>query len=133
MTGHVEWGYGVGRYAINTISQTAWIDATNSPNSFQELHSFVGNVAYQHWWNNQWRSTILYGFVFNNTNLNTPAVVRKWIQSGVVNLFYSPAPIVRLGIEWIYGEARFTHPLPQSMVGQRGRINRIEAQARLYF
>lgn len=133
LTGHVTYGYGLGRYALGTITQSAYIDLDKNPNKLERLYSWVGNLAYQHYWADHWRSTLLYGFVNNNTNDRTPKVINKWIQSYAVNLMYVPTPIVRVGVEYIYMKRAFVGEPKDLFLDRTGNISRIEAQARLYF
>lgn len=130
--GHLEYGYGLGRYALGTVTQTAWIDL-NKPKSMEQIYSFVGTLAYQHWWNNCFRSTFLYGFVNNKTNDRSPGITNKWIHSGVVNLMYSPTPIVNVGIEYTYMRRSFLRKPVELGVPKDGHISRIETQVRVYF
>lgn len=133
LTGHVTYGYGLGRYALGTVTQSAYIDLDKDPNHFERLHSWVGSLAYQHYWADHWRSTFLYGFVNNDTDAQTPKVINKWIQSYVVNLMYVPSPIVRVGVEYIYMKRAFVGEPKELFLQRTGDLSRIEAQARLYF
>lgn len=132
ITGHLEYGYGLGRYALGTVTQTSWVDL-NKPKTMEQIYSTVGTVAYQHWWNDCFRSTFLYGFVNNHIRNQSPGITNKWIHSGVVNLMYSPTPIVNVGIEYTYMRRTFLRQPVELGVPKDGHISRVEAQVRVYF
>lgn len=133
INGRIAYGYGAGRYlSINTTTQNAWVDI-NDPCKIHRLYATAGHIAYQHYFNDCWRVGLLYGFVCNNTEHDTPAVINKWINSYVANVFYQPAPIIRFGLEYIYMQRTFLREVPELRVPKRGDISRIEFQARMYF
>ena len=119
-----HYGNGAGRYVanINTFSDA---DLDNAGN-LELTTTYGGMLAYQHWWNKQWRSTMSYGFSqadqpgFVNTLLN------RQVRSLQANMLWSPVNQAMMGIEYTYANRELID-------GQVGYLQRIQFSARYSF
>jgi hypothetical protein len=65
--------------------------------------TFGGYVSFQHWWTNELRSSLVFGYV--RTDLPSFVAASTFVQSqyGIANLIWSPFPEVDIGGEIQYG------------------------------
>lgn len=100
----INTGDGMGRY-INDLEsdggQDAYIDPIN--NKMRTLPVFSIYGAYQHWWTEEMRSNLLYGFVFVDNLSNQPGDAYRRTHRVALNLIWSPIPRMDIGIEGLYG------------------------------
>ncbi|ESP92788.1 MULTISPECIES: DcaP family trimeric outer membrane transporter [Pseudoalteromonas] len=92
-------GQGLGRYVGLNVAHGAVYDG-------QDLHaidSTSGFIAYQHYWNSQWRSTFLYSYFSadNDTSLlNITKDPTDMTTSYSANILYSPVKKLTFGAEY---------------------------------
>ncbi|AEG00790.1 DcaP family trimeric outer membrane transporter [Methylomonas methanica] len=117
-------GYGdaFGRYAVNNFFADGYV---NGAGEFDTLVSYSSMLAYQHWWDKSWRSTVAYGFAradqpgfAGNANHQT--------QSLHANLLWSPVLQTTIGLEYIYANRELVN-------GQNGELNRVQLSTRFNF
>lgn len=111
-----SYGNGLGRF----FTSGAYADASVS-RDFSELnpHPVVSaQLAYQHYWNEQWRSTLSLGASRANLPGSASEAMTEQARSAQVNLFWSPVPDVTVGIEYLHGQR-------QLLNGADGELNRV--------
>ncbi len=96
------YGEGLGRYmALNYVNA----GVLDSDGDIEAISSFGGYIAYRHWWNDKWRSSITASaFSADNDVELTGENVNKDSYSGYVNLLYSPIKPLTFGIEYMYAK-----------------------------
>ncbi len=120
----VNVGDGLGRY----VALNAFNDAViNADGELEGISAFTYSVAYRHWWNEQWRSSVVYAglSVDNDTDL-TGMGVTSTTNSARVNLLYSPTKALTLG-----GELAMASREIES--GDDGSMTRAQFTAKLGF
>ena len=92
-------GSGMGRYVGLNTANGAVLDATGNLNA---IDSTLGAVAFRHHWNKEWRSNFIFSSmqVDNETNLTGTGVTES-VSSFQLNLLYSPAPKLTLGVGYL--------------------------------
>jgi len=127
-------GYGdaYGRYAAFNAFEDAALDASGR---LQLVKVYSAMMAYQHWWNKAWRSTLAYGFAAAdqpafvqqavNLNGNVGEMTRQ-AQSAHINLLWSPWLSTTFGLEYFYA-------LRERADGQTGDLNRVQFSTRFNF
>ena len=96
-------GKGLGRYVGVNVAHGAVLNG----NDLDAIDSTSGFVAYQHKWNSQWRSTILYSFFSADNNESLFAISgdpTKSSQSYSANILYSPVKRLTFGAELKHAE-----------------------------
>lgn len=96
-------GKGLGRYVGLNVAHGAVLNG----DELDAIDSTSGFIAYQHNWNNQWRSTFLYSFFSadNNTDLLTiTGDPTESSQSYSANILYSPVKRLTFGAELKHAE-----------------------------
>lgn len=127
-------GYGdvYGRYAAFNAFEDAALDASGR---LQLVKVYSATLAYQHWWDKAWRSTLAYGytaadqpeFVRQAVNLNgTIAEMTQRGQSAHINLLWSPWLTTTFGLEYFYA-------LRERADGQTGDLHRVQFSSRFNF
>lgn len=95
----LNYGNALGRYAtVNTFGD-ALLDAAGQ---LQLVKVYGGTLAYQHWWDKTWRSTLAYGFVSSDQPVFLGGETTRQAQSVHANLLWSPILQVTIGLEYIY-------------------------------
>ena len=123
----VNGGYGIARY-INDLSSQSGMDAVfdTTTGDLNALPALGWYVAYEHAWK-QWkqaehmdlRSTLLWSFVdVGNFEFQPPEAYNKTHRLAL-NLVFSPAERVDVGVEYISGSR-------QNKNGERGTANQIQ-------
>jgi hypothetical protein len=101
----LNYGDGIGRY-INDLGSVGGQDAVFDP-ATGELHTltaFGGYLAYQHWWSEKMRSTLVAGFTdVDNFGFQQDDAYHQ-TKRVTGNLLYSPIPRVDIGAEMLWGE-----------------------------
>jgi hypothetical protein len=117
-------GYGdaLGRYDTNNFFADA---IANTTGEFDSLTSYTGMFAYQHWWNQSWRSSLVYGIAY----ADQPDFVRtanQQAQSLHANLLWSPMSQTTIGLEYIYANRELVN-------SQNGELQRLQLSTRFSF
>lgn len=123
----LNYGNAIGRYQYTLFGD----GILKADNSLDTLTQWGGFVAYRHFWMEGLRSNVVYSYgrADNNMDLfNTSAagIMNKNIQTGHLNLVWSPVPKIDLGLEYIYGYREVEN-------GQDGKLNRIQFGAQYNF
>jgi len=96
------WGSGTGRYLGLNTSAGAVIDGNDQLQAIDQWGAFV---SYRHFWNDQWRSNLTYGYLNNENQTGlTGTEVTRDVYSVHVNLLYSPIPKLTIGGEILFAE-----------------------------
>lgn len=120
-------GNGIGRYIFDAAGQGAFYDSRTHMLSTQK--SYGGYIAYQHWWADCWRSTLIGSAmkIHNNPfliNLRGPIGgpfpdVTRRTYAMIANILYTPVKDLSLGFEFVRAK-RFTEDK------RSGRMTRIQ-------
>ncbi|TMN41731.1 DcaP family trimeric outer membrane transporter [Pseudoalteromonas sp. S2755] len=118
-------GQGLGRYVGLNVANGAVYDG----NSLHAIDSTSGFIAYQHSWNEQFRSTFLYSF-FNADNESDLLAVTgdptKSSMSYSANLLYSPVKKLTFGAEYKMGTR-------ETESGLEGDLDRLQLSVKYVF
>ncbi|MFU8877644.1 MAG: DcaP family trimeric outer membrane transporter [Wenzhouxiangellaceae bacterium] len=119
-----HYGDGMGRHlALNFANGAAVTDR----GTLTTIETVGGFLAYRHWWNAQWRSTATLGWIHvDNPVQFTGQGVNKSSWNTQINLFYSPAPPLSFGIEYLFAEREIES-------GAKGQLNRFQFTSRYSF
>lgn len=117
-------GSGMGRYlGINTANGAV----LNADNELEAIDSTGGLIAYRHWWNEQWRSTLSYSvFEADNEVDLTGLGVTKSTSSIRVNAIYSATKALSFGLEYSHAERELENQ-------QDGDMDRLQFSAKYSF
>ncbi len=98
-----NWGEGIARYIadIGGSGLDAGIDANGE---LQALTSYGGYFGYTHYWNQEWRSNLVYGYLRLDDEPFLSADTFRTSQYGALNMIWSPAPSWTMGVELLYGQ-----------------------------
>lgn len=119
----LNYGNAIGRYA----TFNAFEDATlNANGQLQLVKVYGGTLAYQHWWDKTWRSTLAYGFVSSDQPAFVGDEATRQGQSVHSNLLWSPISQATIGLEYIYA-------LRERIDGQDGDLHRLQFSTRFNF
>lgn len=120
----LNYGNGLGRYVTLGSYADGYYDETSGDLHGNTVASI--QVAYQHFWQQSWRSTISLG----HSRASLPATVHPELieqtRSLQTNLLFSPVEDLSLGIEFLHGRKRL-------ISGASGRLNRLLFVARYEF
>lgn len=101
----VAYGQGLGSYITDLAAeggQDAVFDSTAA--QLHTLPVFAGYVSYAHWWKgDRWRSTVCFGYVGVNNESVQPDDAYYMTFRTSVNLIYTPAPRMDVGVEFLSG------------------------------
>ena len=90
---------------MNDLQEVGGQDAVFNPQTgdLETLEVFSGYVSYQHWWQEQLRSTVTYSWV-DVDNLDYQ-VDSDYASTGraIVNLMWSPVDRIDVGAEFLWG------------------------------
>ncbi|PAJ73241.1 porin [Pseudoalteromonas sp. NBT06-2] len=118
-------GVGLGRYVGLNIAHSGVLTDDN----IDTIDSTSGFAAYQYHWNDQFRSTMMYSFIYIDnkpTLLNLTGNPTKFSMSYSANLLYSPEKQLTFGIE-------FKHAQREVENGVDGDMNRLQFSAKYAF
>jgi hypothetical protein len=118
-------GSGLGRYVGLNVAHGAVFDGTN----LNAIDSTSGFVAYQHYWNDQVRSTFLYSFFDADNDASLSAFTgdpTKRVTSYSANILYSPVKKLTFGAEYKMGKRELES-------GLDGDISRVQLSAKYVF
>jgi hypothetical protein len=119
----LSYGNGLGRYVSNSSFPDG---ALNRTGRLDLITSYSGYLAYQHFWNSQWRSTVAYGVNEVDNPSFLPGIVSKRVQSAHINLLWSPLLQTTFGLEYIYA-------LRELKNGDEGHLHRVQFSTRYNF
>ncbi len=119
-----HYGNGAGRYiSTNNTFSDASLDIDGN---MQLTTTYGGMFSYQHWWNNQWRSTLTYGFSQAEQPDFVNTVLNHQVQSVHANLLWNPINQAMFGLEYIYATRELID-------GMNGDLQRLQLSARYNF
>ena len=97
-------GEGIGRY-INDLNAGSGSDVGfATPGGLKALPTYGGFVAYQHYWDERWRSTATYGYLrVNQANGALPSDFKE-TQYAEGNLMFRPGGGFTIGAALLYGQ-----------------------------
>ncbi len=114
------YGNAVGRYVSYNSFNAAMID---SAGNIHLQRTLAGFVALQHWWDDNWHSSIVFSRSQINNDLNIlPVTVYNYFQSYHANLLWAPLLNTSMGIEYIYATSKKEN-------GEKGLLQRIKFSA----
>jgi hypothetical protein len=113
-------GHGIGRYVFDLGSAPEPQDAfyNNELTEIRSLNEIGAFGAYQHWWTDRWRSTIVGGWLEKSMFEELPSNDLKQSTYAVINLIYRPFNRMDVGIEYYWGQRT-------NKDGQSGEANRL--------
>ncbi len=100
----LNYGDGIGRY-INDLESVGGQDAAFNPvtGELETLEAFGGYLAYQHWWSDRMRSTLVVGYTnVNNLDFQEPDAYHE-TRRLTGNVIWSPIPRLDVGGELLWG------------------------------
>ncbi|MDO8938462.1 MAG: DcaP family trimeric outer membrane transporter [Methylicorpusculum sp.] len=119
-----HYGNGHGRY-VSTDNTFSDASLDNEGNLYLTT-SYGGMLAYQHWWNKQWRSSVVYGYDQAEQPDWVNQVLNQEVQSLHANLLWSPVNQAVMGLEYIYANRKL-------LDGREGDLQRLQFSARYNF
>ena len=115
----IQGGAGIGRYVFDlggAGGQDAVYDAATAQlTPLEEVGAFG---AYEHWWADRWRSTLVGGVVRIDNQATQPSTALKETIYAVANLVYRPFNRMDVGIEYYWGQR-------ENKDGDTGDANRL--------
>ncbi len=90
------------------------------------INSVQGHVAYQHWWSDCLRSSAVFGLVDVDNRIEQVSDSLDRTLYSAVNLVWSPADQIDVGVEYLWGERR-------NMNGESESANRVQFTAKFGF
>ena len=96
-------GNGIARYLNDTNGQNLDAVLFAPGDNLDGLPAAAGVLAYQHWWNRKWASTVGYSVVVIDNRSSEAGSDYHQGQYGMFNVRYYPAERVMLGGEVLYG------------------------------
>lgn len=118
----LNYGDAMGRYAVSNVFADASIDVTGN---LVPLISYGGMLAYQHWWDSTWRSTLVYGYA-RADQPGYASTANQKTQSLHANLLWSPIIQTTIGLEYIYADRELVNQ-------QTGDLHHIQFSTRFNF
>ncbi len=118
LSGTFNYGPGIGRYirdsaAGNTDTYVTCANGSNAPltvacgRDLQVVTMMGGWAAYQHWWADNLRTNVNYGWFHSDVPVGQLGAgangFNENIQSAAVNLIWNPVSKVAIGLEYMYG------------------------------
>ena len=112
-----SYGNALGRYMSFNSFDDAAIDNSGQIDLTEIVSAYT---AYQHWWTANLRSSFIVGFASANQESGiVPGTVNEKFASTFVNLLWSPASDLTLGLEWLHGYRELEN-------GQEGDLDRLQ-------
>lgn len=99
----INYGDGIGRYIEDLGALGGQDGVFDAQGNLHTLKTFAGYLSMQRWWNSQWRSNFIYGWVRVDTHDFQPADAYESSQRASANLIYSPVAKIDIGGEAIWG------------------------------
>src|SRR5262249_15407270 len=116
----VTYGPGVGRYRGGITA------APDSNGSLDAVEIFGLMGAYQHAWNDEWRSTATYASARSNLPGSVPAPTTASVSYLAVNLIWQFCDKAWVGAEYLYGSN-------ETEDGHRGEASRVQFSVKYSF
>ncbi|MCL1051371.1 DcaP family trimeric outer membrane transporter [Shewanella abyssi] len=115
------YGDGLGRYmALNYVNA----GVINADGDIEAITSYGGFIAYRHWWDEKWRTSVTASAFSADNNVSLmDENVNKDSFSGYVNLLYSPIKPLTFGVEYMYAKN-------SKESGIEGELNRVMFSAK---
>ena len=108
-------GEGVGRYLINGAFSSTDVTVNTETGTLSPDLSWGAYGFYTHYWSPDWSTNLVYGH-----EEHADAVAgAKTLQTAHANLFFTPVPQAKLGIEYVYGHRK-------DVSGASGEANRVQ-------
>ncbi len=139
-----SWGPGINRYFYE--GSTPPFDATDVytlnaagtaiSGSIKTVTQTGGIIDFQHWWTPNVRTTIAYSVTaWDFGAVPYSAAQIRHMQTGYVNLIWSPVKAVNIGLEFMYGSVDFRHEgaTPAYAGGNSGSAKRLMASLQYMF
>ncbi len=118
----LNYGHAISRYEENSFFADATI---NQNHAIDLITSYSGMLAYQHWWNNTWRSNWVYGITYADQPAFA-ALANQQSQSLHANLLWNPISQATIGLEYIYANRELLNH-------QNGELHRLQFSTRFNF
>lgn len=118
----LNYGDALGRYAVNNFFEDA---VSNAAGELEPVVSYSGMLAYQHWWEQAWRSTLAYGVARADQPVYAGLANRE-THSVHANLLWSPILQTTIGLEYIYANRELLN-------GMNGELHRVQFSTRFNF
>ena len=113
----------LGRY----IALNAFRDgAIETDGSIDLVEQTGGFIAYRHWWNNQWRSTLSYAMTVSDNPDTVAATTNETVRNASINLLYSPTRNLSFGGELMVADRELEN-------GDEGDMKRLQLMAKWAF
>jgi hypothetical protein len=111
-----NYGNGLGRF----LTLGAFADASLASDTSEIYPNTVASMltAYQHYWNEKWRSTLSLSMSKSRFNGSTSRQLTEQARSLQANLLWSPIPDLSIGVEYLHGQHQLFN-------GQDGELNRL--------
>lgn len=111
-----NYGNSLGRF----LTSGAFADASLASDTSEIYPNTVSSMltAYQHYWNEKWRSTLSISTSKSSFRGSTSRQLTEQARSIQANLFWSPNPDLSIGVEYL-------HAHRQLFNGQNGELNRL--------
>jgi hypothetical protein len=116
----VTYGPGVGRYRGGTTA------APDSNGNLDAVEIFGVMGAYQHAWNDEWRSNATYAWARGNLPGGAPATTTESLSYLAVNLIWQFCDKAWVGVEYLYGSN-------ETQDDHRGEASRVQFSVRYSF
>lgn len=132
------YGDGIGRYHQQAIFMAGGKDPVTG--DLVSFKTWGGYAAYQHWWQDNLRSTVAGGY---SRMKNIAADLGGWATSNAeggpsnvlkslhANIIWSPVAKVNVGLEYMWGYRE--RPIPSDNGGLKGTFRRLQASAQYSF
>jgi hypothetical protein len=114
----VNYGDGIGRYITDLGG--GGFDARVDNGRLDTVQAFGVMVQGQHWWADNWRSTLAYGYLTVDNAGGAPGNTLETSHYVAANLVWSPISNVDIGIEYLFGYLETEND-------RSGAANRIQA------
>jgi hypothetical protein len=124
--GQYTFGWGIGRYLLDTVG--LGLDGQVDPRtgSFDVLYASAMVISYEQWWSEKWLSNITYSQTLVASNGGQPGDTYTGAKYLGVSLWYNPIRNLSLGIEYLYGQR-------DNLNQQSGHANRVNALVQYNF
>jgi hypothetical protein len=126
LIGQYTFGWGIGRYALDTVG--LGLDGQVDPaiGSFDVPYAATWVMSYEHWFTEKWMAQGTYSGTNVASNGAQPGSTYAGAEYVAVSLWYIPFRNMSLGIEQLWGER-------ENLDGQRGRAQRLNGLVQYNF
>jgi hypothetical protein len=99
------YGEGIGRYMNDTCCGCGGLDAAfDGAGDLDAVPSYGGFLYYDHWWDEQFSSSIGYGYAWVDNNAGQDDSAFQDSHYASTNLIWHPLDLVKVGFEVMYGQ-----------------------------